>query len=70
MYNGINKIRIHKTRIPELGYANTNPMGKPMWRVIDLQDGNEAEVGPQYATKAELLADFTRYAKSWGYNVD
>ena len=69
MYNGVNKIEITRTRFKGLGYANTCPVGKACWRVIDLhQEGREASVGPIYNTKAELLADLERYAKdSWGY---
>jgi hypothetical protein len=33
----------------------------------DKPDGKPAQVGPAYATKAELLADSTRYCESWGY---
>lgn len=67
MYNGINKIIIHKTRCEGLGYANTNPVGKACWRVIDVSDARSASVGPIYASKVELLADFNRYSKTWGY---
>ncbi len=67
MFNGTNQIQIHRTRYAGLGYANTNPAGKSLWRVIDLHDDRNAAVGPLYETKAELLADFDRYAKTWGY---
>jgi hypothetical protein len=68
MYNGINRIHIHSTRYPGLGFANTNPAGTAIWRVIDChEEGREASVGPQYKTKTELLADLDRYAKTWGY---
>lgn len=67
MYNGINKITVHATRHKGLGYGNTNPAGKPCWRVIDISDERYASVGPIYASKAELLADFDRYAATWGY---
>lgn len=29
--------------------------------------GRSAQVGPAYASKAELLADSARYCGSWGY---
>lgn len=64
MYNGVNKIRIYKTREPEMGYANIT---KGLWMFISLQDGSESQVGPHYASKAELLADTERYLTSWGY---
>lgn len=68
MHNGTNKITIHRTRYAGLGYANTNPAGKPLWRFVDLHDeGRAASVGAQYQTKDELLADLDRYAKTWGY---
>lgn len=68
MYNGTNKIKICATQHAGLGYANTNPAGAACWRVIDLHEPRrEAAVGPLYATKGELLADFPRYAASWGY---
>lgn len=68
LFNGINQIAIHSTRFAGLGYANTNPAGAAVWRVIDRHDaGREAAVGPVYQTKDELLADLSRYAESWGY---
>ena len=70
MRNGVNEIKISKTRFAGLGFANINPAGAAVWRVIDLHDaGREAVVGPIYKTKAELLADLDRYAASWGYAV-
>ncbi len=49
------------TRYAQLGYEK---QGK-IWRVIDAATGSA--VGPQYRTKAELLADLPRYAKdAWG----
>lgn len=50
------------TRFKELGYRKTMP---GLWRFVDAETG--ADVGPQYRTKAELLADLERYARdSWG----
>lgn len=54
--------KIHATRYPELGYAKIRA---GLWMVIDLSYGNPAQVGPHYATKDELLADFTRYSDAW-----
>lgn len=68
LYNGTNQIILHSTQYNGLKYANTNPAGKALWRIIDCHDvGREAPVGPLYASKAELLADLTRYATTWGY---
>ncbi len=52
---------IHPTRYPELGYAHDGPS---LWRFVDLDSGNR--IGPQYRTRAELLADLDRYAESFG----
>lgn len=58
--------RIHKTRYPELGYVHQD-VG--LWRIVDLAsvaEGNNGLVGPQYRSRAELLADLERYARvSW-----
>ena len=63
MYNGTNQITITPTRFATLGFANTCPQGKPLWRFVDLSEpGQQAVVGPQYRTRAELLADLEDYA--------
>jgi hypothetical protein len=50
------------TRFPGLGYRKDSPN---LWRVVDTSSGRS--VGPQYRTKAELLADLARYAReNWG----
>lgn len=49
------------TRYPELGYRH---QGSGLWRIVDNSSGSE--VGPQYRTKAELLADLDRYARYFG----
>lgn len=69
MFNGINQIVMHATRFAGLAFANTNPVGPAVWRVIDKHDvGREAAVGPVYRTREELLADLPRYAAdTWGY---
>ena len=48
-----------RTRFPELSYSETS---KGLWRI---QDADGAEIGPHYASKAELLADLDRYAADY-----
>ena len=48
------------TRYPELAYEKHGTI----WRII-ATDTNQA-IGPFYKTKAELLADLTRYASEYG----
>lgn len=50
------------TRYPGLGYCNPFP---GLWRFTDTKTGQH--VGPQYASKAELLADLTDYAERSGW---
>lgn len=68
MNNQINIHIIHKTRIAGLGYINQAP---GLWRFVDTHDGQDSTrtVGPQYKTQQELLSDFDRYARSWGYGI-
>jgi len=56
---------LRETRYANLRYHQT-PAG---WRVVDCHEpGRFADVGPIYATRAELLADLDRYAsETWGY---
>ena len=58
-------LRIQKTRFTALGYCkfDTN-----YWRIIALESGDHygCVVGPHYHSKAELLADLTRYATDYG----
>lgn len=60
-------IVIRSTRYPELGYVQ---VGKDLWRLVDKQNahpgGYAACIGPQYCTKAELLADLERMAQQYG----
>jgi hypothetical protein len=50
------------TRFAELGYRRDF---ENCWRFVCIE--TDASVGPQYRTKAELLADLGRYAsESWG----
>ena len=52
---------VRDTRFPELGYKQID---LNCWMVIDKSDYRQ--VGPQYRTKAELLADLERYAVAFG----
>jgi hypothetical protein len=50
------------TRYAPLGFRQDFPK---CWRIVDTDSGNS--VGPQYGTRAELLADLERYARdNWG----
>lgn len=49
-----------RTRFPELNYQRQ----WDRWRIVTAEDG--AAVGPQYRSKAELLADLERYAGVYG----
>lgn len=58
---------VRPTRYPELGYRCDGP---GLWRIYDMADkGRESPVGPQYTSKAELLADLGRYAKDFGCDL-
>lgn len=50
-----------RTRYPELAYEQQD---RDLWRIIDT-DG-EAAIGPQYKSRAELLADLDRFAREFG----
>lgn len=50
-----------KTRFAELGFEQVD---KGLWRFVCTESGRHC--GPQYASKAELLADLERYAASYG----
>ena len=52
---------VQKTRFKELGYVNIAPS---LWRILDRQ--TMQFIGPQYATKTELLADLERFATVYG----
>ncbi len=56
-------MNVRKTRFPELGYTQ---LSTDLWRIVST-DGNQC-VGPEYRTKAELLADLSRYATDYGCN--
>lgn len=62
MGTGFQWLQFQHTRFPELKFAKID--GKT-WSFF--ASDTESRVGPLYQTKAELLADLTRYAKeSWG----
>ena len=55
---------IRPTRYDALGYRCD---GRGLWRIYDVMELDSiGAVGPQYRTKAELLADLDRYAKQFG----
>lgn len=62
------KSGVHRTRIAGIGFANPC---HGLWRFVDIHEGVTSPprlVGPNYASKDELLADLDRYAReSWGY---
>jgi hypothetical protein len=60
---------IHKTRFTELGFWNVPSSpgeGPGFWQCVDLTGDRPAQVGYQYATKAELLANLEAYATEYG----
>lgn len=64
---GSAELRVHRTRFSQLGFVRLEPR---VWRFVDLTEGQTDPprcVGPIYASRAELLADLTEYARtSWG----
>ncbi|MHA1962822.1 MAG: hypothetical protein ACW99U_21745 [Candidatus Thorarchaeota archaeon] len=63
--NAIDTPKTYRTRFPELGYQKH---ANNLWRIVD-RTNNNAAIGPHYASKAELLGDFTRYAIDYGCEV-
>lgn len=57
---------IHKTRFKELGYWHMSGKGFNFWQCVALDGDRPAQVGTQYATKAELLANLEAYATEFG----
>ena len=53
---------VHKTRFTELGFCHLFDF----WQCVDLTGDRPAQVGYQYATKAELLANLEAYATEYG----
>lgn len=60
-----NEPKLNKTRWPDLKYYNVK---RGLWRIVVAPDWRV--VGPHYASKAELLADLTRYATEYGVTED
>lgn len=56
---------IHKTRFSELGYWHL-PGSPSLWQCVDLTGDKPAQVGTQYATEKELLANLEAYATEYG----
>lgn len=54
---------IRPTRFKALGYRQDAP---DCWRIIDRSSTPGAAVGPQYASRGELLADLERFARQVG----
>lgn len=64
-------VPIYKTRFEtatgSLGYAHLAPS---TWQFVWTEGACSNQVGPIYATRAELLADLNRYAaESWGFTL-
>jgi hypothetical protein len=63
----MSNIKLHRTRHAGLGYINLGSC----WRFVDIHEKWDPThiraIGPQYKTKNELLADYARYAATWGY---
>lgn len=67
---------IIETRFDELGYFHSTGVqiggaghGRRVdnWRFVDLSDSSSvAQIGPEYKSRAELLADLDRYAAEYG----
>jgi hypothetical protein len=50
-----------RTRYTELAYEQQDA---GLWRIIDMTEGKA--IGPQYKSRAELLADSDRFAREFG----
>lgn len=56
--------KVFHTRFKTLGFVQLDPR---TWQFVILDDPNHpSQVGTHYASKAELLADLTRYATEYG----
>lgn len=53
------------TRYDGLGYRKVDAT---TWMFVDTSDGGDAQIGPQYRSKAELLSDIESFAKIRGYD--
>ena len=63
LYSGTQKVVVHPTRFPGLGYGYFGP---GHWQFIDTSQENDAQVGPIYPTRHQLEVDTDRYAKERG----
>lgn len=54
-----------KTRFPELNYAY---FGRGHWQIVDAEDN--AQIGPFYHSREELLGDLERFAAVFGCKGD
>jgi hypothetical protein len=59
----INPLKLSQTRFPGLGYSC---IARGLWMFIDTDTG--AQIGAQYPTKAELLADLRAFAEERGFS--
>lgn len=55
---------MNTTRFKDIGYRRDAPN---LWRFVDMS--TDASIGPQFRTKAELLADLNRFATLFGCAV-
>jgi len=56
------QFRVNKTRFADLGFSQIE---RGCWMFIDLE--TDAQIGPQYARKDELLADLSNFAAERGF---
>ena len=63
IYSGTQKVVVHPTRFPGLGYGSFGP---GHWQFIDTSQENDAQVGPIYPARHQLEVDIDRYAKERG----
>jgi len=60
--------KVFHTRFKALGFVQ---LDRPTWQFVSLDDpSHPSQVGPHYASKAELLADLTRFAAEYGLGTD
>ena len=55
--------RINRTRFSGLGFAQ---IARGLWMFIDID--TDAQIGPQYARKDELLAEVRTFAEERGFS--
>lgn len=59
-----------KTRFTDATGVEIHRTHEGRWRHVDTNDGRRADVGPDYHTKAELLADHEAYLRRAGWLRD